>query len=147
MQHPSTAEFTTTIQWFVPVLVAIVIILLCSLLKEPYRRNFMAVFIAGAGAAYLSGGGFGLWEMAFNAVILIFAYKGLQSYRFIGIGWLLHTGWDILHHLYGNPILPFDPTSALGCAICDPVLAVWCFAGAPSIYDLVQRRHNVLDLS
>jgi hypothetical protein len=37
---------------------------------------------------------FGLWEMAFCAVSAICAYNGLQSYRFIGIGWLLHTGWE-----------------------------------------------------
>jgi hypothetical protein len=55
-------------------------------------------------------------------------------------GWLLHTGWDVLHHLYGNPIVPFVPGSSLGCAICDPVIAIWCFAGAPSIYDLVRGR-------
>src|SRR5262249_35086219 len=60
-----------------------------------------------------------------------------RSYRFIGIGWLLHTGWDILHHLYGNPLLPFDPTSSLGCAICDPVIAAWCFAGAPSLLEII----------
>jgi hypothetical protein len=140
MQHHATAGFNTTIQWIAPVIIAIVFILLCSLLKEPNRRNFMAILVAGAGAAYLSGGGFGLWEMAFNALMLIPAYKGLRSYRFIGIGWLLHTGWDILHHLYGNPILPFDPASSLGCAVCDPVLAAWCFAGAPSLYDVIRRR-------
>ena len=93
----------------------------------------MAIFVAGAGAAYLSGGGFGVWEVAFTTLMVFPAYKGLQSYRFIGIAWLLHTGWDILHHLYGNPILPFAATSSLGCAICDPVLAIWCFAGAPSL--------------
>ena len=51
------------------------------------------------------------------------------------IGWLLHTGWDMLHHLYGNPIVPFAATSSLGCAICDPVIAMWCFMGAPSIWE------------
>jgi len=121
-----------------PAMVAIVIILMCSLLKEPNRRLFMAIFIAGAGAAYLSGGGFGKWELVFNAGITICAYKGLGSYRFIGIGWLLHTAWDILHHLYGSPILPFDTTSSLGCAICDPVLAAWCFVGAPSLFEMVR---------
>ena len=64
------------------------------------------------------------------------AYRGLRSYGFIGVGWLLHTGWDVLHHLYGNPIVPFVPDSSLGCAICDPVIALWCFAGGPSVYDL-----------
>jgi hypothetical protein len=128
-----TANFATTIQWIMPVVIAMLFILLTSLIKEPARNNFMAILIGGAGVAYLSGGGFGLWEMAFSTVLTICAYKGLHSYRFIGIGWMLHTAWDILHHLYGNPLLPFDLTSSLGCAICDPVIAVWCFAGAPSL--------------
>jgi Family of unknown function (DUF6010) len=133
-----TAAFDTPIQWIIPVVIAIVFILLCSLIKEPARKKFMAILIGGAGSAYLSGGGFGLWEMAFSAVLVICAYNGLRSYRFIGIGWLLHTGWDILHHLYGNPLLPFDPTSSLGCAICDPVIAAWCFAGAPSLFNVIR---------
>ena len=144
MQLHSTAEFQTTIQWIVPVIVAILFILLCSLMKEPNRRNFMAVVVGGAGAAYLSGGGFGKWEMVFSTLLTICGYKGLRSYRFIGIGWLLHTGWDILHHLYGNPVLPFDATSSLGCAICDPVIAVWCLAGAPSLYEVI-RGKRILD--
>jgi hypothetical protein len=97
----------------------------------------MAIMIAGAGAAYLSGG-FGRWEFVFTAFVTWLAYKGLHSYTFIGIGWMLHTGGDIVHHLYGNPIVPFAPTSSLGCAICDPVIAAWCFAGAPSVYQLLR---------
>jgi hypothetical protein len=46
----------------------------------------------------------------------------------------------VLHHLYGNPIVPFAADSSFGCAICDPVIALWCFAGAPSVYDLLRRR-------
>ena len=99
----------------------------------------MAIMIGGAGAAYLNGG-LGPWEFAFTAVVTYCAYKGLHSYHFIGIGWLLHSGWDVMHHLYGNPIVPFAPTSSLGCAICDPVIALWCFTGAPSVYDLFRRR-------
>jgi hypothetical protein len=133
----TSANFDTTIQWIVPVVIALVFILLASLIKEPARQKIMALMIAGAGAAYLSGGGFGLWEMAFCAVLTVCAYKGLRSYQFIGIGWMLHTAWDILHHLYGNPLLPFDRTSSLGCAICDPVIAVWCFAGAPSLWEVI----------
>ena len=140
MQLHSIAEFETAIQWFFPVILATVFILLFSLLKEPNRKNLLAIMVAGAGAAYLSGGGFGIWELAFCIIMTFSAYKGLQSYRFIGIGWLLHTGWDILHHLYGNPILPFDATSSLGCAICDPVLSAWCFAGAPSLYEIIRRK-------
>jgi len=118
-----------------PIVVALVYISLVSLLREPNRRNFNAIFVAGAGAAYLSGG-FGVWEFVFLAVITYCAYRGLGSYRFIGAAWMLHTGWDVLHHLYGNPIVPFVPDSSLGCAICDPVIALWCFVGAPSVYSL-----------
>ena len=119
-----------------PIMVALVYISACSLFREPNRRHFNAIMIAGAGAAYLSGG-FGLWEFVFTAILTYLAYQGLRSYRFIGVGWLLHTGWDVMHHLYGNPIIPFQPTSSLGCAICDPVIALWCFAGGPSIFDLL----------
>lgn len=135
-----TANFQTAIQWIAPVVIAMTFILLASLIREPARKKFMAILIAGAGAAYLSGGGFGLWEMAFCTVLTICAYNGLRSYRFIGIGWMLHTAWDILHHLYGNPLLPFDLTSSLGCAICDPVIAVWCFAGAPSLWQVLRKK-------
>lgn len=122
-----------------PVIIAVVFILLTSLLEEPVRQNFNAVFVAGAGAAYLSGG-FGTWEFAFTALVTYCAYRGLRSYAFIGIAWMLHTGWDVLHHLYGNPIVPFAADSSLGCAISDPVIALWFFAGAPSVYGLLHRR-------
>src|SRR6202043_1908547 len=88
-----TANFDTTIEWIMPVVIAMLFILLASLIKEPARQKIMALMIAGAGAAYLSGGGFGLWEMAFCTVVSVVAYYGLRSYGFIGIGWLLHTGW------------------------------------------------------
>jgi hypothetical protein len=95
--------------------------------------------IAGAGAAYLNGG-FGPWEFVFTAIVTFCAYKGLSSYHFIGIGWLLHTAWDVMHHLYGNPIVPFAPTSSAGCAITDTVIALWFFAGAPSVFELFSAR-------
>lgn len=104
-----------------------------SLLPERHRRRVNAVVVAGAGAAYLSGGGLGPWEFAFTAVLTYVAYRGLDSWTYIGIAWLLHTAWDVVHHLNGNPIVPFAEHSSLGCAICDPVIAVWCFAGGPSV--------------
>ena len=124
-----------------PIIVALAYIASCSLFEEPHRRNFNAIVIAGAGAAYLNGG-FGIWEFAFTAMVTYCAYKGLRIYTFIGVGWLLHTDWDVLHHLYGDPIVPFATGSSLGCAICDPVIALWCFAGAPSEYDLLRRRRR-----
>jgi len=120
-----------------PVLVAVFYILACSGLKEPARRNFNAILLAGAGAAYLNGG-LGLGEFGFTAAVTFVAFKGLHSYVWIGLGGLLHTGWDVLHHLRGNPIIPFVPNSSLGCAVCDPVLAIWCFTGGPSLLSLAR---------
>jgi Family of unknown function (DUF6010) len=127
------------IDYLIPVLIGMLYITLSSLFPEPNRKKFNAIMIAGAGAAYLSGG-FGVWEFVFATVVTYCAFRGLENYNFIGIGWLLHTCWDFAHHLYGNPIVPFSVTSSFGCAICDPVIALWCFAGAPSVIDLVRRR-------
>jgi len=68
-----------------PELVALLFIAACSFFREPNRRNFNAIVIAGAGAAYLNGG-FAIWEFAFTSVITYFAYRGLRSYNYIGIG-------------------------------------------------------------
>lgn len=125
-----------------PVLIGVLYVLLNSLIREPHRRQFNAVMVGGAGAAYLSGGGLGLWEFAFTIVVTYCAYRGLESWTFIGIAWLLHTGWDVVHHLQGNPIIPFADLSSLGCAICDPVIAVWCLAGGPSVIELFRTRRR-----
>src|SRR5256885_62578 len=114
----------------VPLLVGVLYVSLSSLIAEPYRRRFNAIMVAGAGAAYLSGGGLGVWEFAFTAVLTYVAYRGLDSWTFIGVGWLLHTAWDVVHHFRGHPIIPFAHDSSLGCAICDPVIAIWCLTGA-----------------
>jgi hypothetical protein len=128
------ADISLTIPQLVsPLVVAVVFIAACSLLKEPARQRFSAILIAGAGAAYLSGG-LGVWEFAFGILVTFVAYRGLEDYRFIGLGWLLHTAWDVVHHLYGNPIVPFLPGSSAGCAISDFVFALWYFFGAPSVY-------------
>lgn len=121
--------------------IALLYITLMSLMKEPNRQRLNAIIVAGAGAAYLSGG-LGGWEFAFCALIAFLAYKGLTHYVYIGIAWLLHTGWDIAHHLYADPIVPFEPSSSAGCAVCDAVLALWFFLGAPSVFDLLRTRKS-----
>lgn len=118
-----------------PVVIAVLFIFAASLLREPARRRYMAVFVGGAGAAYINGG-FGGVEFAFVAVASYVAYRGLESHRFIGVAWLMHTVWDIAHHLYGNPIIHTQPTSSAGCAITDALIAVWFLLGAPSAYRL-----------
>ncbi|MEN0065350.1 MAG: DUF6010 family protein [Myxococcota bacterium] len=62
----------------------------------------------------------------------VLATLGLRAYPFIGAAWMAHVAWDVAHHLHGEPILRFDASSSLGCAVCDTVIAVWFFAGAPS---------------
>jgi Family of unknown function (DUF6010) len=125
-----------------PILIGVLYVLVNSLIHEPHRRRFNAVMVAGAGAAYLSGGGFGPWEFVFAVIVTYCAYRGLESWTFIGIAWLLHTIWDVAHHLHGNPIIPFAEHSSLGCAICDPIIAAWCLAGSPSITKLLRSRFS-----
>jgi len=50
------------------------------------------------------------------------------------------TAWDLVHHVRGHPIIPFAHDSSLGCAICDPVIAVWCLAGGPSVTNMLCAR-------
>ncbi len=129
------------VTWLDPVaavLIAGVFIMVMSTLREPTRQRFNAVFVAGAGSVYFSGG-LGLWEFALPTIITFCAYRGLSSYRFLGFAWLAHTAFDVLHHLYGAPIIGLAPTSSFGCAVCDPLLAAWFFAGAPSVFERARR--------
>lgn len=123
----------------VAVIVALAYITLVSLFKEPQRQQFNALMIAGAGAAYLNGG-LMEFEFVFCTVMTFVAFKGLTNYNWLGIGWLLHTVWDIIHHYYGNPIVPMDTMSSMGCAICDPIIAIWFFMGAPSVFQLFNKK-------
>jgi len=118
-----------------PLLAAAVFVAVMSLVREPVRRTLNALLIAGSTLAYLSGG-FGPWELIYPAAVTPIAYFALRSYGLIGIGWLLHSAWDVLHHLYGNPIWPFMPTSSFGCLIFDSAIAVWFLLAAPSIYGM-----------
>ena len=122
-----------------PALGAAAFVLLMSLVREPARRRFNAVFVAGAGGVYLSGG-FGLWELLYPATVTPIAYLGLGSYRYIGIAWLMHSCWDVAHHLWGNPIWPFMPTSSFGCMVFDALIALWFLADAPTVPMLAGRR-------
>ena len=131
---PTTVQHTTAIHLIDalgPAFGAAVFVLLLSLVQEPTRKTLNAIFVAGASGVYLSGG-FGVWELLYPAIATPFAFVGLRSYQFIGIAWLMHSCWDIAHHVWGNPIWPFMPTSSFGCMIFDAVLAIWFIAGAPA---------------
>ena len=123
-----------------PALGALVFVAAMSLVAEPTRRTLNAIILAGASGVYLSGG-FGLWELAYPVIGAAIGFRALQSYRWIGVGWLIHAGWDIAHHLWGNPIWPFMPSSAFGCMIFDSMIALWFFAGAPSF---LKRPHAAM---
>lgn len=141
MDHINTSEVTINVA-LAATLIALLFIIIMSFVKEPNRQKINALLIAGAGSAYWSGG-FEVWEFTFGTLMMFVALKGLKHYYFIGIGWLLHTGWDILHHFYGNPIVSLEPSSSIGCAICDPILALWFFFGAPNIWNLFKKQKTV----
>lgn len=121
-----------TMNYLGPVIGALAFVLAMSLVEEPRRRNLNAVLVAGTCGVYLSGG-FGLWELLYPIVATPLIYRGLQSYRFIGLAWLMHAAWDLPHYLWGNPIWPFMPTSSFGCLIFDTLIASWFWVGAPSV--------------
>lgn len=121
--------------------VAVIWIAIFSLLREPMRQKLSAIMIAGAGAAYLSGG-LGPWELVACAAFTAVAYRGLEDYRFIALGWIMHSCWDVVHVYYGHPIIPFAPNSSSGCAVCDLLLAAWYFQGARPFFGVRERLNR-----
>jgi len=125
--------------WIGPAFGAALFVLVMSRVREPARRNFNAVFVAGASGVYLSGG-LGPWELFYPAIAAPVAYLGLRSHRFIGLAWVMHACWDLVHHLYGNPIWPFMATSSFGCLVFDTLIAAWFFSKAPSVFEFVPGK-------
>jgi len=135
----STQPVLHAVDYLGPAINAVVFVLIMSLVPEPTRRKFNAIFAAGATGVYLNGG-FGVWELFYPVLATPIVYRGLQSHWYIGLAWLMHAAWDLPHHLWGNPIWPFMPTSSFGCLIFDTLIAIWFLAGAPS---LIGRRFRV----
>ncbi|WP_371235864.1 DUF6010 family protein [Streptomyces pimonensis] len=58
------------------------------------------------------------------------------SWTFGGGGRLPHTAWDVVHRPGGRAHRPVRsrpaPGPPLGCAVCDPVIALWCPRGGPA---------------
>lgn len=112
-----------------PGIAGLIFIVLMSRVRDEVRLPLNAVLVTGASGVYMSGG-FGLWEVAYAmAAGPLLGYFALRSYRVIGVGWLCHAAWDILHHLYGDPIWPFMPSSSLGCLIFDTLIGAWFLCG------------------
>jgi hypothetical protein len=109
-----------------PVLGALGFIFGMSRVPEPARLTLNALLVAGACATYLAGG-LGPWELVFPVALLPVNWRALHSYRAIACAWWLHAAWDLVHHLWANPLWPFMPTSSWGCLLFDSIIAVWFF--------------------
>jgi hypothetical protein len=122
-----------------PIFVALDYISLCSLFGEPGRRNFNAIMIAGAGAAYSKGvsasGSSPLPPLSPSAL----SGGSGPTTGSASDGCYIPAGTCRITST-GNPIVPFVADSSFACAVCDPVIALWCFAQAPSVHDLLRRR-------
>jgi len=112
--------------YFGPAMGALLFVLGMSLVKDPVRKTLNAVLVAGSCGVYLSGG-FGFWELLYPVIATPLVYRGLQSYRFIGLAWMMHAAWDLPHHLWGNPVWPFMPTFSFG-------------ANGPEVFDIGRAK-------
>jgi hypothetical protein len=113
LMHPAPL---VVIDYVGPAVGALVFIAAMSLVTEPTRRTVNAIILAGASGVYLSGG-FGPWELIYPVIGAAIGFRALGSYRWIGVGWLIHAVWDIAHHLWGNPF---------GRSCRAPRSAAWC---------------------
>ncbi len=123
-----------------------------SLLSPSSRHRLVTIVTAVAGGVYLNGG-LGAWEFVLPLAMgycankaIVTAEKSTPSdgvrtgsnlnnpFAPLALGWVLHTAWDVVHHLQGRPLVSWIPTSSGECAITDLVWAAWLFAGAPSIF-------------
>lgn len=144
MNNHVMTDFTFANFWLALMLFPIFVTIM-SLLQEPWRQKINAGLIAVAGGAYVNGGLLP-FDNLFNILLVCVAYKGLQDYKFIALGWILHTCFDIVHHFYGNPIDPSIPYSTNVCAFFDPMIAIWFFFKAPSIFDFVKTKINLIPI-
>lgn len=122
---------SSLMEWIGPVVGGLVFIAVMGRVRDPARRRFNAVLVGGAMGAYISGG-LGLWELPFAALGSLVAYRALESTKMIGVAWLMHSAWDLVHHAYGDPIWPFMETSSFGCFVFDTVIGAWFLLGAPT---------------
>jgi hypothetical protein len=133
---PSTAGRFTAAQYARQILGnmlgAAVFVVIVSMVPEPYRQWSMALLLGLAAIVYLRHG-LGRIEWLFAAAIGACAVAGVSSSPAIGLGWLLHTISDAWHHGIGRPITSRIPMSSFGCAVFDPLIAIWFFLGAPTL--------------
>lgn len=118
---------------------AMVFIAVAGLVPEPWRQRSMAMLV-GFGSGLYWEGALGPWEYLPMVAGLALALVGLRWYPAIGLAWLVHTASDIAHHQLADPLLAAVPLSSFGCALFDPVLALWFLAGAPDFLAALNTR-------
>lgn len=106
--------------------------LIFGTIPEPWRQRAMSALVAMAGGVYLAGP-LGLWEVPLAILVVLPAVVGQQRYPWIGVAWLAHAAVDLAHHFLARPVIPEFPLFSFGCAVIDPLLALWFFAGAPPV--------------
>lgn len=140
----TAARVVTLPALLLPLIPTLLVIVILSRLSDETRMRWSAVSAAGFTGLYLNGG-FGVWEFVYMVVASVPAYYAQRSYTATGVAWLMHGCWDVLHHLYGNTLWHWDAMSSLGCAIMDPLVALWFFAGAPSVFGKLRTAHQAAD--
>lgn len=112
---------------------ALLTVALVGLIPEPWRQRSMAAMVGLASIAYLGNSAF-LWPVEFGLAALMLSLAGWGAfwYPVIGVARVVHGIIDLVHHEAGSPMFATVPLSSYGCAVYDPLMAMWFFAGAPS---------------
>jgi Family of unknown function (DUF6010) len=123
------------------VLGALIYIGVFSLIPEPSRRYLSIVALASGSSLYYDGG-LGAWDKLFWLGVMGLAFAGFRWYPAIGVGWIVHTIWDVLNFRVGHGLETNVLRINLHCAIFDPIIALWFAFGAPSVWELLKRRKS-----
>ncbi len=115
----------------------------CSLLREPQRRVLNTLLIGVAAGAY-GNHQFGPLEALGTLTLLFLGFLAFKDYRFLAAAWLVHTAIDVAHHLNGDPMFSYFPASSVGCAVTDPILAMWFWHGARPLSVALSMRGQSL---
>lgn len=117
---------------------ALLFIFAVGFIPEPWRQRAMALMLAFAGGVFLHDPT-NSYGVLLAVAIAAFALSGFWRYWMLGLGWLLHTAWDINLHVHGHGLAGGDPMGAFGCAVFDPIIGIWLVFGAPSVKDGLVR--------